>query len=350
MFGTRLNWVYATLLGVYSFFNIILLDGDRLFQADLSPVQLFPLILILCYLVWTGNYLLERYLCPKFPRFHPLIFQFILSILVILGLALISMKVTGWVWGGAFDYTRQNFLLTLGFLFRINLFLNSIHGLIFFVRKYNEKKLEAERLRNLGVEAKLKSLNTQLNPHFFFNNLNSLAALIHEDVGLADLYIQKLSAIYRYFLKNKIQELVPLKEELDFLKTYIALLEIRFSKSLYFKLDIAAEVLSTMIPPAVLQLLVENIVKHNFFTETDTLTVMITATRNEIRIFNKKQPKKSLEESSGIGLTNISERFKFLNRSITILDTEDSFEVILPLIEIDEITTSGRRAARTATR
>ncbi|MCS5489137.1 sensor histidine kinase [Algoriphagus limi] len=293
--------------------------------------------------------MIESWLLSKLKQINPLFIQFISSFILISGIAFLSVEVTGVLFGGPFGLTRPNFLLTLGFLFRINLFLNSVNAIYFFNKKYGEKKLEAERLKLLSTEAKLESLNMQLNPHFFFNNLSAISVLIHQDVQLADTYLQKLSNIYRYLLNNKVNELVTLEEELSFLNDYLELLEIRFDKSLSFHLDIQTDVKKMMLPPAVMQLLVENAVKHNYFTEEEPLEIKIEANSKHLKITNQKQYKEAVEDSTGIGLQNISERYRFLNQSIDIRDGEKFFQVTLPLIEIDENPTGRRRTAGTAT-
>lgn len=343
MFSHRFKFIFPGLLGVYSFLNILILDGDRLYQAALPEAQLFTLILILCYTVWLINWSLERFLSYSFKNLHPLLTQFLGSFVLVAGLAALSVQTTSFLFGGPFGNSLPNFLLTLGFLFRINLFLNCVNAIYFFFKKFTEKKLEADKLRLLSTEAKLESLNSQLNPHFFFNNLSALSVLIHQDVGKADQYLQKLSATYRYILQNKVSELVNLKDELVFLEDYIELLQIRFQDSLSFNFSISEKAKNKLIPPAVLQLLVENVVKHNYFTKKEPLIVQISADDQSISVGNVKQLKEAVEDSTGIGLKNISDRYRFLNQSIRITDQKDWFEVVLPLLETHEDTFSRRR-------
>ena len=200
--------------------------------------------------------------------------------------------------------------------------------------------METEKLRSLTSEAKLESINSHLNPHFFFNNLSALSVLIHQDVKLADRYLQKLSEIYRYILNNRNNELVKLEQELLFLKNYLDLLTIRFDQSIRFQVDIEAEFNELLIPPAVLQLLVENVVKHNYFTQKEPLEVRIFSEGKTLKIWNKKQIKEVVDDSTGIGLQNISERYKFLRRRIRIENQTDHFLVEIPLIDVQEFTFS----------
>lgn len=341
MFDHKYKFVFPALLALYSFLNILILEGDRLFQADLPSVSLFYIIFLVSYAVWFSNLGIEKYVVGTLKSLHPLLVQFGFSIFAALVISLMSVYITGLVLGEPFTYSWQNFLLTSGFTFRINLFLNCVNAIYFFSKKFKEKAVEAEKLHTLNVAAKLESLHAQINPHFFFNNLSALSVLIHQDVKAADAYLQKLSNIYRYLLNNKDQELVTLGEEIDFLNNYIDLLSIRFQSSLTFNLEFEKQCSHFHLPPAVLQLLVENVVKHNYFTESEPLEVHIKSDCEKIIIFNKKQLKESVEFSSGIGLQNISDRYKFLNYSVRVFDTPTYFKVELPLIKTHE--NSNRR-------
>lgn len=344
MFNHRFKFVFPGLLAVYSFLNIQLLEGDRLFQAELDPVKLFYIIFLICYAVWFANWSIEQFVLPKIKKYHPLLLQFSFSLVAVTLISLVSVFLTGLLFGEPFNYSLPNLLLTSGFSFRINLFLNCVNAIFFFSKKFKEKAVEAEKLHSLNMEARLESLNSQINPHFFFNNLSALSALIHEDVKAADAYLQKLSVIYRYILSNKDKELVSLKEEIKFLKNYLDLLIIRFEDSLTFKMEIDESCKGLFLPPAVLQLLVENVVKHNYFTISEPLEVEIISDCDTIKIKNKLQPKEVVEDSTGIGLQNISDRYRFLGSNIKIAASDEFFEVELPLIKTYENRTNRRRA------
>ncbi|WP_373520620.1 sensor histidine kinase [Aquiflexum sp.] len=336
MFDHRFKFIFPALLAIYSFLNILVLEGDRLYQVELPAVSLLYIIFFLSYAVWFANFGIEKFVIKTLHSIHPLLVQFGFSIFAALLISLMSVYFTGLILGGPFTYSWQNFLLTSGFTFRINLFLNCINAIYFFSQRFKEKAVEAEKLQTLNVAAKLESLHGQINPHFFFNNLSALSVLIHQDIKAADEYLQKLSNIYRYILNNKDQELVMLSEEMNFLENYIDLLSIRFQSSLTFNLEVDKQCTQFLIPPAVLQLLVENVVKHNYFTKSEPLEVVIKSDCETISIFNKKQLKEALELSTGIGLQNISDRYKFLNYDVLVFDTPDYFKVELPLIKTHE--------------
>lgn len=338
MFSHRLRYFFAGLLGVYSFLNIYFLDGDRLYAAKLDAFPLLIIILVLTFAVWFCNLLIQRKVIFLSTRLHPLITQFSISTVLMLVISFASAEITGFILGGPFKFSSQNFLLTLAFTSRINLFLNSLNAIFFFNEKLKEKAIEAERLKSLNSEAKLESINSQLNPHFFFNNLSALSVLIHKDVQLADRYLLKLSEVYRYILKNRGNELVSLQEEMDFLTHYLELLSIRFEDSLKFSVDINTSCFSKLLPPAVLQLLVENVVKHNYFTRKKPMEVRLICEGGVLKMRNLKQPKPAIEPSTGIGLQNISDRYRFLNFEIKVIDQNEFFQVELPLIDEQKIT------------
>ncbi|MDN3202569.1 sensor histidine kinase [Algoriphagus sediminis] len=336
IFGHRFNWLFAGLLGIYSFLNIVILEGDRLYQVEASNQSIFFVILGISYSIWFGNFLIERKLLPLYTKFHPLLIQFIASFALAGIVAMGSVAISGITLGGAYSFVGKNLLLTGGFAFRINLFLNCVNAIVFFNNRFQQKQIETEKLKTETIRAQVGSLNAQLNPHFFFNNLNALSELISSDVKAAEKYLQNLSKIYRYVLQNNSNELVSLHQEMNFLNSYLDLLDVRFGDSLDIELEDFDKKNEVFIAPVVLQLLIENIVKHNFFTSKKPLKVVVGKVGESISVWNEKQKKNVVEESMGIGLKNIIERYAFLNREVIVNDLDDSFQVLIPLIHQHE--------------
>lgn len=335
MFGHNYKYFYILGLIVYSFANILVLNGDRLYAVNLPPIHLLIVVSYLCAGIWFVNYFIEKHLISKIKGVHPLLTQFVVSIFSIILLSVISVLLTSSYLGQPFSFIQKNVLLTTGFNFRINLFLNTVNAVYFFNQKFKEKELEAEKLKTSTISARYEVLNNQINPHFLFNNLNTLSTLIKINPEKADAFLQKLSDIYRYVLKNGEEELVLLKDELNFLNDYIQLLEIRFGKALNINIDIDPGLQNTMIPPTVLQLLLENVVKHNFFTEKQPIEVSVKGKGSQISVTNTLQKKDSLETSFGIGLKNISERYGFFEKDIQVdTNAQDNFKVVVPVINI----------------
>lgn len=196
----------------------------------------------------------------------------------------------------------------------------------------NEVLLENEQLKQENLMNQLSALKNQLNPHFLFNSLNTLSWLINEDKAKSQLYLQKLSQVLRYSLNMQEQSMVSLKEELTLMDNYIFLLQMRFGENLKITQKLEGKE-KFKIPPHSLQLLIENAIKHNVISSHSPLKVSIEIKPDEqtIVISNSLQPKAN-SAGTGIGLVNLSERFRLLvGKEIEILE-DKVFTVILPLI------------------
>jgi LytS/YehU family sensor histidine kinase len=313
----------------------MVLNGDRLYKIQLPAEYLLAVVSFLCVGLWLINLGIQRFLIFPYKRIHPLILQFILSVLGLSLLAILSVQLTTVILGPPFVFDVKNLTLTSAFLFRVNLFLNTINAVVYFNAKYKEKELETEKMRVASLNARYEVLNNQINPHFLFNSLNTLSSLLKSDTDKAEEFLQKLAETYRYVLKNRDNELVSLHDELAFIACYSELLTIRFQNALHIKIEVTAEQQNYFVPPTVLQLLIENVVKHNIFTEKQPVNVVIQSVGDGIKITNTLIPKTSKEYSTGIGLRNIAERYQFFNKKIKVEQTSESFTVSLPLIMIN---------------
>jgi sensor histidine kinase YesM len=205
---------------------------------------------------------------------------------------------------------------------------------ILFLQK--ERELDNKIVDQLDRErshAELQALSNEMDPHFIFNSLNTLNHLILNQPQQAHLFNNKLAQVYKYFLINKNRELISLKEEMEFIDSYFFLLRIRHDGKLHLNADLNERATRAMIPPCALQILVENAIKHNEFTEHDPLFIRIIMNGYHISVSNNSKPKPYAVTSTGIGLKNLSSRYKILFRKdIEIVKSRDSFTVKLPLI------------------
>ncbi len=336
MFQHKYKYGFIAFIIVYSFLNIIVLNGDRLFKIQLPGEYLLAVITFLCFGLWFINLFIERFILPKVQGIHPLIGQFVFSLVGICVLAILAITLASTILGSPFSFNFKNITLTGAFLFRVNLFLNTINAVVFFNKKYKEKELETEKMHLASLSARYEVLNNQINPHFLFNSLNTLSSLLTLDIKKAEEFLQKLAETYRYVLKNRDNELVSISEELEFINGYAELLNIRFQNALLIKIAVSAECSQYFIPPTVLQLLIENVVKHNQFTEKQPVEVLIENSEDKISVSNSIRLKNENGYSSGIGLSNISERYLFFNEKICIHKTDQIFRVDLPFIEMHE--------------
>jgi sensor histidine kinase YesM len=200
-----------------------------------------------------------------------------------------------------------------------------------FLLNWRQAAIDSEKLQKEGMAAKYESLKNQVNPHFLFNSLNALTNLVYEDQDKAAKFIKQLSQVYRYVLDTRDKEVVPLEEENSFLKAYLFLQQIRFGDKLRLKL--AIDEVKTKLPPLVLQMLIENAIKHNVISEDNPLTIHVYSDGEYLVVENNLQRKQVLaEESPGIGLENICKRYEFLTNKEVQIQQTDKFIVRLPLI------------------
>ncbi|MDQ6843888.1 MAG: sensor histidine kinase [Bacteroidota bacterium] len=202
----------------------------------------------------------------------------------------------------------------------------------------NQRNLYTKIVDQLDWErskAEMSVLKNELEPHFIFNSLNTLSWLILNDPSTAHEFNSKLASVYKYFLINKDRELITLQGELEFIENYFFVLQVRHDNKLQLTTEISNHREGTiMILPYALQVLVENAIKHNEFTDVNPLNIRIILNGEYIQIKNNKKPKPYIVNSTGIGLRNLSSRYRLVcNKDILIETTDNEFTVKLPLIK-----------------
>ncbi|MBQ4914769.1 2TM domain-containing protein [Maribacter sp. MMG018] len=211
----------------------------------------------------------------------------------------------------------------------ISLFLHAFH----FYKALQENKVKEQKIIAGTASAKFDALKNQLDPHFLFNSLNVLTSLIEEDPNQAQKFTTSLSKVYRYVLEQKNKDLVSVDEELQFAKTYVKLLKMRFEDSIVLDIPEKASNPEAKIVPLSLQLLLENAVKHNIVNSVKPLHIKIYEDNGQLRVTNNLQEKQVVKKSSGVGLQNIQQRYELLsNRKMEITKTATDFTVNLPIL------------------
>lgn len=193
---------------------------------------------------------------------------------------------------------------------------------------------EAAKLQMENDRAKYVALQNQLNPHFLFNSLNTLIAEIKYNPDNAMQFTQRLSSVYRYVLQCQDRNLVSLKEELDFMSSYLFLHKVRLGDCINCDCRIPSEYMERQIPPLTLQLLVENVIKHNSISSGKPMTIHIEVDNEYLVVSNPVSPKKKKEVSSGIGLQNLANRCRLMtDKEIFVREEESDFTVKVPIIQ-----------------
>ena len=215
----------------------------------------------------------------------------------------------------------------------VNTIIYVIIDLIITKENKNKIELENANLKMVKLEAEYKLLKDQINPHFLFNSLSTAKALIKKQPELAEEYIVRLSDFLRASIKNN-SKTIPLKEELQFCKDFIALNQIRFGKALIIEYTIPIDQNEKFVPYFSLLSLIENAIKHNTFTIENPLIIYITADENNMEVKNNKSAKFILEETTKTGLMNLNKRYKLISeKEILINETESYYSVKIPILK-----------------
>lgn len=230
---------------------------------------------------------------------------------------------------GKYNFTNW---FMVNFALMISAFLHA-KGFMEELKKNTKKEVVEQKLIAKSANAQFESLKNQLDPHFLFNSLNVLTALIDENPEQAQKFTTSMSKIYRYVLEKKDKEMVNVEDEIEFAKIYCNLLKTRFEDSVNFTFDVNPDDLQKFVVPLSLQLLLENCIKHNFATSSKPLNIKIFTEGKFLSIENNLQIREQLKESAGIGLANIVQRYALLTKdNVFIEKTEQTFKVKIPIL------------------
>jgi sensor histidine kinase YesM len=204
----------------------------------------------------------------------------------------------------------------------------------YILRQWQRETVETSMLEKVSLQSQLTSLQHQVNPHFLFNSLNSLSSLIGESPIEADAFLEQLTTVFRYLLQASDQRLVPLREEVAFMRSYFHLLQTRYRTGLVLSLSIDASHESQLVPPLTLQVLVENAVRYNIILPEQPLHIRIYTTADQrLHVANTLQRKTIRVDTAGAGLANLATRYDLLNEGhLSIEEQPGWFVVGLPLI------------------
>jgi two-component system LytT family sensor kinase len=329
-------------------FSLVFKSFDLSFPHDVGSFvfrgQLFSLMYVLLgLLIWEGAIRISNLIGDRAFNKN-LSFKLVLMCVALLVYGLFS----SWLFGlcySLFDivlfkkydawksFSSFSYDLIFG-AFIFYLLLLAYNGIIYYYKNWKESQLNAERLIRENIQAKYDVLKSQIDPHFFFNSLSVLTNLVYKSADLSAEYITQLAKSYRYILDKKFENLVTIKTELEFLESYSFLIRIRHQSSIEFDIDIPDDIKHRgMVPPATLQMLVENAVKHNRFSAGDPLRICISAEDDCLVVTNDLRKRFGVQSSIGVGLDNISRRYELTSdKQIEIIETNDKFIVKVPII------------------
>lgn len=302
---------------------------------ELIIIHLYFILLSFC--IWTGSGWIHKKIRVIFKNFkNPILKIFSFSLISgLFGAAISGIFVSAWykMSGERFSWPPVSNCIAFSSL-AVVLF-SLLYEILFLGKERNLYTKIVDQLDWERSKAEMAVLKNELEPHFIFNSLNTLSWLILNDPKTAHEFNGKLASVYKYFLINKERELITLQGELEFIENYFFVLQVRHDNKLSLKTEINNHHDGTiMILPYALQVLVENAIKHNEFTEANPLNIRVVLNGEYIQIKNNKKPKPYVVNSTGIGLRNLSSRYKLVcDKNILIETTENEFTVKLPLIK-----------------
>ncbi len=308
-------------------------DNITEFLIDFAFYQLYSFVLGYSNMYYFDY--LEQIKWKKEDRFKRIIIGILGStVITLMGLfilrALTNILVNGMTFS---EFIQHEQIKYYQFGLWITLTIVIVFHFIYFYNKYQQNKIKEQKVIAGTASAKFDALKNQLDPHFLFNSLNVLTSLIEENPENAQKFTTSLSKVYRYVLEQKNKELVTVDEELEFAKTYMSLLKMRFEDSIIFEIPEHATNPESKVVPLSLQLLLENAVKHNMVTTSKPLHIKIYEDNGNLVVENNLQPKQIVKKGSGVGLENIKQRYNLLsNKNVYINQQSSSFSVAIPML------------------
>ena len=289
--------------------------------------------------LWEGTRGLLMLMRRLFPRHDQTTRRLVLQTLSSLLFTFVATVAVKWGFQRAFGIELyptgqlwRSFLLNLA----PTLFVTSLYESAYFFGEWKTNIQRAEALARAGIQSELAVLKSQLDPHFLFNSLNTLTALIDETNAEAQQFVEQLADVYRYVLLSRDKTTVTLCEELAFVEAYVALNKTRFRDDLLVERHIGAGAAQGIVAPLSVQMLVENALKHNRVSPESPLRLVLRAEAGAagyVSVANNVQPKTSLEQSTKVGLRNIIDRYRLLTQQpVQVSEEAGVFTVRLPLL------------------
>ncbi len=326
-------YIFLAVLGL----NLLL--GVLTGQKDYALLRQLAFVGTASFLIWFFLRQMGPYLVRRADQYSPQV-----GALFIIGIALLTGGAIGlglillWAFAGGNSQLPGVSSLVANFMSFgiISALITSIFILGIFLTRRKTSLLEEEKLKQALLKAEFDSLKNQVNPHFLFNSLNILSALIPEDPENAVQLVEKLSKVFRYNLQNSPRSTIELSTELKIVESYLFIHKMRFGDNLHYTFELDAALATHLfIVPQGLLTLVENAIKHNECSAMKPLMISIKAEEEYVMVANSYQPRRLLAgESTGIGLANLKSRYAMLTSVPILLESDPaSFVVKIPLLK-----------------
>lgn len=317
--------------------NQILFEG-RLWEDYRVWLVSVPLIFVIGILSWYSHICYDDWTEKKYPGLSQSKQRITLKALVLFLIMTPSILLIFFVYDRfhILGYQMQNMHLLKGFVvgFSVNLIFETLYEADYIFFKYKESKTEKEAIQQLSIAEEYDNLKSQVNPHFLFNCFNTLSSLISIDKEKAEMFLNELSKVYRYLLRNNEESVSSVENEIKFIQSYFKLLQTRHGDAVQLNLQADKEYYNYVLPSLTLQLLVENVVKHNALSKSKPLVIDIFTTAGKKLVVSNNLQRKSVKAPSNkVGLQNIKAKYQLLQEDgFQVIEDEKNFTIVLPLI------------------
>lgn len=340
---TKKEWIIMMMIiPPFAVWISYVMFGMKYFSSPVFFLQATLPVLILLFAVYLLCGMMASIFLNRFPKYRNTFRRIGFSVLsyVLITIAGITLLFWGYDYAGYLNYdiNLKDYMLVLAVSVILLLLATSANEGAAFYEKWRELADEAEQLKKVNLQSQLEGLKGQVNPHFLFNSLNSLSSLISDEPERAEKFVDEMSKVYRYLLRNNEEGLVTLDVEMQFIHSYFHLLKTRYGESLQLETNIDPQFLACQLPPLTLQMLVENAVKHNMMLKDSPLKIMIMTTNSrKLVVCNNLQRKVRNVSSNKVGLSNIMNKYRLMNQEeIMINDDGREFLVVIPLLQAKE--------------
>ncbi len=297
-----------------------------------------PLLFVIGMMSWYSHIMYDDWMERKYPELNQSKQRILRKSMVIFLLMTPSVLLIFFVYDyfHIMGYHLRYMHLAKGIMVgvAVNLIFETLYEADYMFGKYKESRLEKETIEQLSVAQEFDTLKSQVNPHFLFNCFNTLSSLITVDKQRAEIFLNELSKVYRYLLRNNEEGVSTVENEIKFIESYYRLLQTRHGEAVQLNIQIDKRYNNYLLPSLSLQLLVENVVKHNSLSKNKPLIIDIfTTAGNKLVVNNNLQRRTIKAPGTKVGLDNIRAKYQLLKQEgFQVMEDEKNFTVVLPLI------------------
>lgn len=342
-----MKWIKPSRLHKYSFWLSVplvslallyILYDDRIWSDWRVWPAALPVILVLGYITWQVQVQFDHYIRTRYALLQQTGERVIFKLVTGMVLMAVSVLLVLYIFDAAnilgYESTGNdvNYALLAGLV--ISLVFEILWEVYYIIDKYKEATEEKELFAQMQLEQEFDHLKQKVNPHFLFNCFNTLSSLISEDKDRAEVFLDELCKVYRYLLRSNEDGMSTLETELKFIQSYYELLRTRHGDAINLQVEVDKQYYPYLLPALSLQMLVENVVKHNALSKNKPLIIEIFTTVGNKLVVNNNLQRRSVKPQGGrVGLNNIESKYHLLHQEgFQVIEDEKNFTVVLPLI------------------